>query len=104
MLRAEVSLLQKALRQQQAALAKRIAEGRSEGRSRRRLLRRERLDERMRKEREERAKRRQMAKVHHYHNQGSASALGPTSAETLHPHMMRLKQTSGTAGELEDPG
>jgi hypothetical protein len=54
---------QRALRQQQAALAKRIAEGRSDGRSRRRLLRKERLVERMRKEREEHTRRRQMVKV-----------------------------------------
>lgn len=56
-------MLQRALRLQQAALAKRIAEGRSDGRTRRRLLRKERLNERMRKEREEHTKRRQMVKV-----------------------------------------
>ena len=54
---------QRALRQQQAALAKRIAEGRSDGRSRRRVLRKERLVERMREEREEHTRRRQMVKV-----------------------------------------
>ena len=63
MLIAKVSLLQKSVRRQQAALSRSIAEGRSEGRSRRRLLRKERLVERMRKEREERTKRRQLVKV-----------------------------------------
>ena len=60
-------------------MARRIAEGRgegrSEGRSRRRLLRKERLVERMRKEREEHTQRRQMVKVSRCYNQGSASAL-----------------------------
>lgn len=55
--------MQRALRLQQAALARRIAEGRSDGRTRRRLLRKERLNERMRIEREEHTKRRQMVKV-----------------------------------------
>ncbi len=55
--------LQRALRQQQTAVAKRIAEGRSDGRTRRRLLRKERMNERMRLEREEHTKRRQMVKV-----------------------------------------
>ena len=68
-------LLQKALRQQQTAVARRIAEGRSEGRSRRRLLRKERLVERMRQEREEHTQRRQMVKVSHCVHRVSASAL-----------------------------
>ena len=55
--------LQRALRQQQTALSKRIAEGRTDGRTRRRLLRKERMNERMRLEREEHTKRRQMVKV-----------------------------------------
>ena len=59
----QLRMLQRALRLQQAALAKRIAEGRSDGRTRRRLLRKERLSERMHKEREEHTQRRQMVKV-----------------------------------------
>lgn len=57
--------LQEALRRQQAVLARRIAEGRSDGRTRRRLLRRERMAERKRKEQEEHNQRRAMVKVQH---------------------------------------
>lgn len=62
-LKDELLRVQRALRLQQAALAKRIAEGRSDGRAKRRLLRKERLHERMRKERQEHTQRRQMVKV-----------------------------------------
>ena len=102
LLRAEVTLPQKALRRQQAAMARRIAEGRSEGRSRRRLLRKERLAERMRKEREEQTTRRQMVKV--ILSPGSASVIPPTAAQAPHTHVtMLLEQTSGTTDDVEDP-